>query len=77
MQGARLNITSPSYSHLHIPEVRAAVLPGKLLCLKGGPTVEADPTWVTLGFLRLDSTITVIRFLLSILDSTEEVDVLG
>jgi len=33
---------------------------------KAGPTVETDPTWVTLHFHALDSTIPVIRCLLGI-----------
>jgi len=33
---------------------------------KGGPTVEDDPTWATLHFHALDSTITAIRCLLGI-----------
>ena len=39
----------------------------KMNAFKGGPIVEADPTWVTLHFHALDSTITVIRCLLGIL----------
>ncbi|KAF9364889.1 hypothetical protein BGX34_012197 [Mortierella sp. NVP85] len=39
----------------------------KMNAFKGGPTAEADPTWVTLNFHALDSTITVIRCLLGIL----------
>jgi len=39
----------------------------KMNAFNGGPIVEADPTWVTLHFHALDSTITVIRCLLGIL----------